>query len=139
MKYKTEKEILEVIEKFEKGTISRDDWGHPEHLIVAFYYALNNDLETALTRMREGIFNLLKAFEVDLEKNMPYHETLTVFWMRTVFDFKNSLEKYSLVTNIDDLICKVDKNYPLEFYTHEILFSDIARKEFVEPNSVKLK
>lgn len=131
MKYTTEKELLAVVESFENGTISRADWGHAEHLIVAFHYAENSDFETALTKMREGIFNLLKAFEVDLTKEMPYHETMTIFWMRTVFDFANSKNGCSIVESCAEMIEKFDKNYPLKFYTHELLFSDKARKEFI--------
>ncbi len=132
MKYKTEKELLTVVESFENGTIRREDWGHPEHLIVAFHYAKNNDFETALTEMRVGIFNLLKAFEVDLSKEMPYHETMTVFWMRTVFDFANSKNGCSIVETCGEMIEKFDKNHPLKFYTREVLFSDEARKNYVK-------
>lgn len=73
MKYTNENEILDVIVGFENGSISRDAWGHPEHLILAYHYSINNDYETALSKMRDGIFGLLKAFEVDLTKEMPYH------------------------------------------------------------------
>lgn len=131
MKYKTEKELLVVVESFENSVIAREDWGHAEHLIVAFYFASNNDFETALLKMCEGIFNLLEAFEVDLSKEMPYHETLTVFWMRTVFDFLNSRKGYSIVENCAEMIERFDKNYPLRFYSRELLFSDEARAKFV--------
>jgi hypothetical protein len=131
MKYTTETELLTVVESFENGTILREDWGHPEHLIVAFHYATDNDFETAITKMRSGIINLLKAFEVDLSKEMPYHETMTVFWMRTVFDFANSKKGCSIVETCDEMIEKFDKNYPLKFYSREFLFSDEARKNFV--------
>ena len=134
MRYKTEKELLNVVEAFENGTIAREDWGHAEHLIVAFFYALDNDFETALGKMRAGIFNLLKAFEVDLTKEMPYHETMTVFWIRTVFDFSNSENGYSIVEACAEMIEKFDKNYPLKFYSHEFLFSDEARKKYLEPD-----
>lgn len=131
MKYKTEKEIFEVIENFENCKIERGTWGHPEHLILAFYYATNNDFETALNKMRDGIFNLLKSFAVDLSKEMPYHETLTVFWMRTIFDFTKSVNKDSIVSLVDEMIEKFDKDYPLKFYSRELLFSDEARAKFV--------
>ncbi|HSK71971.1 MAG TPA: hypothetical protein VK892_09775 [Pyrinomonadaceae bacterium] len=132
MKYKNEDEILLIVESFENGTISRDDWRHAEHLIVALFYLSHHDFETALIKMRDGIFNLLRAFEVDLTKEMPYHETLTVFWMRTVFDFKNSKNGSSFVEICNDLVKEFDKDYPLKFYSREFLFSDEARAKFVE-------
>ena len=132
MKYKTEDEILRVVRGFENGTISRDKWKHAEHLIVAFYYLSHHDFETALVKMREGIFNLLRAFEVDLTVEMPYHETMTVFWMRTVEDFKNSKNGASVTEVCNEMIVTFDKNYPLRFYSRELLFSEKARAEFVE-------
>jgi hypothetical protein len=52
MKYKTENELLAVVESFEKGTISRDDWKHAEHLTVALYYLSENDFDAAYKKMR---------------------------------------------------------------------------------------
>lgn len=133
-RYDSEKEILEIVCGFENGTIAREDWRHGEHLTVAVYYLWHHDFETSLVKMRDGIFNLLKAFNVDLTKEMPYHETLTIFWLKTVGDFINSKNKYSIIEVCNELIEKFDKDYPLRFYTHGVLFSDKARNEFVEPN-----
>ena len=133
MKYKTEKEILDVIEKFASGTINRKNWGHPEHLILAYHFSLNNEFETALNKMRAGIFNLLRAFKVDLEKEMPYHETLTVFWMKSINEFSKDKKGYSVET-INELVSKYDKNYPSKFCSKNLLFSEKARKTYVEPD-----
>lgn len=131
-RYTSEKEILEVLGSFENGTIAREAWGHPEHLTVALCYISRNDFETATEKMRSGIFNLLRAFGVDLAKEMPYHETLTIFWMRTVSDFNASSDGKSLVDKANELVANYDKNYPLGFYSREYLFSDEARANFVE-------
>lgn len=133
-RYNSEKELLKIVSGFENGTISRKDWHHAEHLTVALYYVWHHDFETALTKMRDGIFNLLKAFKIDLNVEMPYHETLTVFWLKTVKDFKDSKKSCSTVEVCNDLVETFDKDYPLRFYTRELLFSDKARTEFVEPN-----
>lgn len=82
--------------------------------------------------MRVGIFNLLRAFEIDLSVEMLYHETLTVFWMRTIEKFIESKGDYSIVGICNELIGKFDKDYPLKFYSRELLFSEEARKNFVE-------
>ena len=131
-KYESESEISALVESFEDCTIRREDWRHAEHLIVALFYISHHNFETSLKKMRDGIFNLLKAFGVDLTKEMPYHETLTVFWMRTVFDFKNSKNNASIVEICNELTEKFDKDYPLRFYSRERLFSDEARNSFVE-------
>lgn len=130
MKYKNETEIVKLVESFENGTISAEDWGHAEHLVVGFYYAWNNDFDTALNKMREGIFNLLDAFGVDRTKEDPYHETLTHFWIKTLDDYKSPKRENSLTENCREIIENFDKDYPLKFYSRELLFSDKARKEF---------
>ena len=130
--YKTDNDIESLVGAFENGTISEADWRHAEHLVVALYYLSNHDFETALAKMRGGIFNLLRAFKVDLTKEMPYHETLTVFWMRTVDDFRGSRKGSSPAEICRELVEKFDKNYPLKFYSREHLFSEKARAEFVE-------
>lgn len=136
MKYETESEILDVVRGFENGTISREKWKHAEHLTVAFYYIKNsNSLIEATDKMRSGIFNLLKSFGVDLEKEMPYHETLTGFWMKCADDLIKTQNGYSIVDAANLVVENLgDKDLPLKFYSREFLFSDAARKDFVEPD-----
>ena len=131
-KYSTEKEILNLVELFETATISREAWKHAEHLTVALYYINYHDIETATEKMRTGIFKLLReGFKVDLVKEMPYHETLTVFWMRTVSEFNASKNGDSLLNKANELAATYDKDYPLKFYSREYLFSDEARARYV--------
>ena len=132
MRYATEEEIADVIRTFEDATISRDAWKHAEHLTVALHYLTLHDIETATEKMRTGIFKLLDAFEVDLTKEMPYHETLTVFWMRTVADFNALKNGASVLEKANELVAEYDKDYPMRFYSREFLFSEEARAKFVE-------
>ncbi|HQU84859.1 MAG TPA: hypothetical protein PKY59_17100 [Pyrinomonadaceae bacterium] len=134
MKYTNETEILNLVESFENGTISRTDWKHAEHLAVGLYYVWNNDFDTALSKMRDGIFNLLDAFGVDRTKEDPYHETLTHFWIKLLDENKDRAK--TLSENCLKIIEKFDKDHPLKFYSRELLFSDEARRRFVEPDLI---
>ena len=134
-KYSTEKEITDLVRSFEEATISRDEWKHAEHLIVALHYLSHYDADTAYTKMRGGIHKLLvKGFGVDLSKEMPYHETITVFWMRTVASFLANSNGSSLPEKVSEMVLRYDKEYPLRFYSRELLFSDEARARFIEPD-----
>jgi hypothetical protein len=135
-RFDSEKEILEVIRGFENCSIARSNWRHAEHLTVALYYLTHHDFDTALEKMRAGLFNLLRAFSVDLTREMPYHETLTVFWMRTVSDFSLATNGSTLLEKANDLVGKFDKDYPLRFYDRDLLFSDRARSGYIEPSKV---
>jgi hypothetical protein len=131
-RYNNEKEIFDLVRSFENCTITREAWHHAEHLTVALYYICQHDLEAATEKMRSGIFNLLRnAFKVDLTKEMPYHETLTVFWMRAVADFNAAENGSSLREKANKIADVFDKDYPLKFYSRELLFSDEARRVYV--------
>ena len=131
-RFQNESQIHELLDLFETATISRDRWKHAEHLTVALCYASEMDVDAAVERMRLGIFKLLDAFGVDLTMEMPYHETLTVFWMRAVAEFNASNSRTSLLDKANDLVATYDKDYPLRFYSREYLFSDEARAKFIE-------
>ena len=133
--YKTMKDVEELVRSFEDATVSRDDWKHREHLIVGLYYLTHHDAAAATAKMRDGIHNLLvKGFGADLSKEMPYHETITVFWMRTLSGFLRSTNGSSFVEKVAEMSELFDKDYPMKFYTRERLFSDEARARFVEPD-----
>jgi len=137
-KYKHESEVLDLVRSFENATIPHDDWKHAEHLVVALYYLTHHDLDTAYGKMRSGILNLLEhGFKVDLKKEMPYHETITRFWMRTVAEYNAAKNGTSLLDKANEVAYKWAKDYPLKFYSREFLFSDKARSRFVEPDLVR--
>ena len=131
-KYESEDEILRLVEAFENGTIPRGEWNHAGHLTVALYYCATDDLKTAIDKMRRNLLNHLKAVGVDFTKEMPYHETLTAFWMRTIDDFRKSKNGASMLETANELVERFDKDYPLRFYSRELLFSNEARARFVE-------
>jgi len=141
-RYKSEKEILYIVASFENASIVRANLTHAEHFVVALYYLDRDSFDTALNRMRAGLMNLLiNGFKVDLEKEMPYHETLTVFWMRTVDDFNRGESRTGanstarlIHEKANALIDRFDKKHPLAFYTSERLFSDEARAKYIEPD-----
>lgn len=134
-RFSTDEEIHALVRSFENATVPEADWRHAEHLVVALYYLDRHDIETATTKMRDGLFNLLtNGFAVDLAKQMPYHETLTAFWMRTIGSFNSSKNGASLSEKANELIAAYDKHYPLKFYSRERLFSAEARAGFVEPD-----
>lgn len=134
-KYNDKKEIYALLEAFENATIARDDWKHAEHMIVALCYLEVLDLAEATYKMRSGILHLLdKGFGVDLVKEMPYHETMTVFWMRTVYAYSLMNKEKTMVEKANGMIESYDKDHPLRFYSRDRLFSNEARATFVEPD-----
>jgi len=134
-KYDSEEKILELVSSFETATISREAWGHPEHLVVALHYTVSFNPEEAYARMRSGIFNLLEnGFKVDLRLEMPYHETLTRFWMEAIRAFCETCGEDSVPGTAERVVNELGKNYPNLFYDRERLFSEKARSEYIAPD-----
>ncbi len=133
-RFKTENEIYDLVKGFESSTIARDEWKHAEHLTVGLYLVMNYDLETAIEKMREGLLNLLQVQGVNLKKEMPYHETLTVFWMRSILAYSHRYRDKSLIEKCHGMLEIFDKDHPLKFYTRELLFSEEARARYIEPD-----
>ena len=97
-------------------------------------------METATEKMRTGILHRLeRGFGVDLTKEMPYHETITVFWMRTAYAFALMHMELTFVEKANKLCRMFDKDHPLKFYSRELLFSDRARSEYVGPDLAALE
>lgn len=132
MTYKTEKEILDIVRDFETGTLPRNEFSHASHLIVALNYVRQMPVEDAIDKMRSCLMNHLRLVGVDFTKENPYHETLTVFWTRTIADFNASKNDTSLLEVANEMVEVFDKDYPNKFYSREYLFSEKARKEFVK-------
>ena len=83
----TQADILNVVRGFEDRTLPKEQWTHEAHLVTAVWYHANYSADEAICFLRSGIiaFNLAKG-----GKNTPqdgYHETLTLFWCKTVNDF----------------------------------------------------
>jgi hypothetical protein len=136
-KYESEEEIWVLVRAFESANVPRGQWKHAEHLIVALYYVSHYDIETATEKMRSGILNLLaNGFKIDLAKEMPYHETITVFWIRAVAAFHASSNGKPIADKIVEMVERFDKEYLLSFYSRERLFSDGARARYIEPDLV---
>ena len=135
MRFSSDSEIVEIVRAFESAAISRDNWKHAEHMIVALYYLETEGFVTACEKMKSGILNLLVAgFKVDLSKEMPYHETITRFWMDTLDQFRRSKPIKTLNAKANEMLEVFDKDYPLRFYSRAKLFSDEARVGYVPPD-----
>jgi len=73
-----------LLQRFEQCQIAPDDWGHREHIKVAYLYLRSMPLDAAIDRMRLGLKALQAAFQVPDAIDRGYHETMTQVWMRLV-------------------------------------------------------
>ncbi|MDT5272568.1 MAG: hypothetical protein QOH49_4754 [Acidobacteriota bacterium] len=134
--FRTTEEILALVRRFEDCTLPREEWTHAAHLTVALWHLLQFDWPEASARVRRGIKRYNAAHGIRTTPTGGYHETLTLFWLRTVRAFLEAErnEARALVRLANELITSADKSLPLAHYTRERLFSPEARANWVEPD-----
>ena len=55
MVLKTYEDIKLFVKKFEEGRVSKDEWHHYQHLVMAVWYLEVNSFDVALEKSRKGI------------------------------------------------------------------------------------
>src|SRR5689334_16033716 len=134
--FRTTEEILSLVRRFEDCTLPREEWTHAAHLTVALWHLLEFDWPEAVARVRRGIKRYNAAHGIVTTPTGGYHETLTLFWLRTVRAFLEAErnEARALVRLANALTASADRGLPLAHYTRALLFSPEARAGWVEPD-----
>ena len=117
---------------FEAGAYAPANFSHRAHVRLAYVYLAGSDVDGALERMRASLVSFLAHHGIPAAK---YHETLTRAWILAVHHFMHRSRE---AASADDFIERnpllLDTKIMLTHYSAELLFSDAARAEFVEPN-----
>lgn len=122
---------VEFTRALERGEIANQDFHHALHLHVAWVY-LNesSSIREAAGKMRDT----LRKFAAAAGKLEKYHETITLFWIHLlarVHLAANGKELKEIVHQDPRLL---EKNFPLVYYSREVLFSERARTSWIEPD-----
>lgn len=132
------KEAQTMLSKFEALTLSREEWTHSAHFIVAFWYCLRKPIPEAIVAIREGI----KALNISLggqnTDTTGYHETVTIFYIHliAVFIVTEGIDQFSdasLEKLLEQSFC--EKGYVHRFYTTARLMGKEARLSWVRPDA----
>ncbi len=126
--------------QFQDGTLPKNKWTHQAHFVIALWLILRHGVESAKELARSGIKKYNEATGVANTDLDGYHETITMFYLDSVQNFiktSNDDNEIELLTKLlkNDII---DKNYPLDFYSPEKLFSKEARLSWVQPDLKEL-
>lgn len=138
MIYKNDNEVVSLVKSFEERTLSKEQWTHAAHLTVGFYYSFYHPFGVARNLMRDGILWLNDTHGTLNNETSGYHETLTMFWLKTISGFlKYQKSDHSLAILANKIIMAFnDSELPFAFYSRERLFSPLARFQYVEPDLV---
>ena len=120
-----------VVERFEQCDFKLTEFTHARHLTVATYYLTRFSFDEAQARMRIGLQHFIAH-----HGKQGYHETITRFWMELIARFLTTVrENVSIAENVNEVISRYGtKDILFEYYTRERVISEIARREWIEPD-----
>ena len=133
---RTTEDLYSLVKSFENRTIPKSEWNHAAHLAVGLYYCWTLPFAVARNVMRDGIHWLNDKHGTPNTDETGYHETLTVFWLKRIWNF---LDERQDVRNLPKLASELvekfcDPDLPLKYYSRERLFSAAARRDYLPPD-----
>jgi hypothetical protein len=135
--FNSDAEIEHVGEGLIDRTLPRSEWTHEAHLAATLYLLLKRpdvdvdlELPDLIRRYNESVGGLNSDSE-------GYHETITRLFLRGVRMFLEEADKGEPIHElVNDLLLSPmgRRDWPLRFYSPQLLFSVEARRHFVEPD-----
>ena len=107
------------------------------HLIVGLHTAIQHDLETSMSLLRDGISRYNLAVGTANTDTGGYHETITLFFAHAMQAFKAT---FADATPFDVMVGRlessvlVDPGFMLSFFSKDQLFTVEARRRQIEPD-----
>jgi hypothetical protein len=131
----------ELADRFEAAAIPAGEWTHETHLRVGGILVHRLGPEAALARLRTGIRALNEAHGTQNSKSRGYHETITAAYVWFIAQFLDSCPReMEIEDRVEELLMSTlgERTFLLCFWSREVLFSERARAEWVEPDLAPL-
>ena len=109
------------VDRFERCEYSLQEFGHHEHLKVAWTYLQLYGYEIALSKMRDGLLRFSAH-----HKKMGYNETITVFWMRMLHQHCRE--------DTANVFQNASKEILFLHFSRERVMSEEAKRQWIEPD-----
>ena len=114
--------------KFTAGTLQ--PFHHRDHLRMTFLSLRRLGVEAAIPAVADGI----RFYAGANGAPRKYHQTLTRFWVLAVALTMELHPAASVEELLDRHPQLLDKDLPLRHWSREVLFSDEARAQWLEPD-----
>ena len=128
--------IRSVGERFLLRSLPKDEWTHEAHLSTCAWLILERpdiaperDLPSLIRRYNESVGGVNDATQ-------GYHETITQIYIKAVRNHLATTEGRPLRERVNALLQASEgrRDWPLRFYSRELLFSVPARIGWMEPD-----
>jgi hypothetical protein len=121
---------LQLREQFETRTLENAAFRHREHVRLTWGYLTSEAPDAVAARLCRALLDLATSHGVADR----FHHTLTVVWVRLIESARGAHPDLPFGPLVDISPWLLDKDAPLEYYTRDRLYSDQARREWVEPD-----
>lgn len=134
--FATDAAVRRIGEGLLDRTLPKSEWTHEAHLAACAWLVLERP-DIALER---ELPDIIKAYNLSVggvnDETQGYHETLTQLYIRGVRAFLAGRADGALVGAVNDLLASSTgrRDWPLQFYSSDRLFSVAARLAWVEPD-----
>jgi hypothetical protein len=137
----SEREILDIVERFRARTLPKERWTHQAHLVVGLWFVLNRPSSLVLDELRRGISSYNLSVGTANTDSDGYHETITAFYVWAIRKFVSETETGTpLLVQANDLLASryAASSFPFGYYSHDRLLSVTARRRWVDPDLASL-
>ncbi|WP_044331092.1 hypothetical protein [Sphingomonas hengshuiensis] len=133
-------EIVHLGEGLLGCALAREEWTHEAHLAACLYLLaerpdidLDAEIAGLIARFNESVGGVN-------DDSGGYHDTITRAFLAGVRDFLAVTQETVLVARVNALLLSPAgrRDWPLRFYSRELLFSVAARRGFVPPDLAPL-
>ena len=121
---------LRLREQFESRTLANAAFRHREHVRLTWIYLTSEPADAVAARLCESLLALATSHGVPDR----FHHTLTLVWVRIIEAARGAHPDLPFDALVDACPSLLDKDAPLAFYSRDHLYSDEARKTWVDPN-----
>lgn len=130
---------FELVEAFEKGTVTGTQWNHRAHVRVAYLYARTMPLDVAIARMRVGLQHLNTIHGAPNTLRRGYHETVTVAFMTLIHELTSRQPVDTSASFCEAHPTVLDKQFLERYYSPDRLWTFEAKTQFVPPDREPLE
>ena len=130
-------EARDLVQQFENCSLPKEKWTHEAHFVMALWYCCHQPVPEAVQSIREGIKKYNVSTGGQNTNQSGYHETITLFYTRLIIRYiLSSTGDASFTGKLKALTQQsfLEKSYPLQYFSKELLMSTTARKNWVEPD-----
>lgn len=134
--FTTDAEIRDIGVRFLDCALPKAEWTHEAHLATCLWLAS----ERPDIHVETGLGPLIKRYNVSVggvnDDTQGYHDTITRCFIHAVRRHLAETRESTLTGRVNALLLSPygRRDWPLQHYSRETLFSVVARRGFVEPD-----